>query len=215
MIREINIENYKALKKINLFFEKYNIFTGDNNSGKTSCLEKISCFCEENKKNFIFLNLLNDDFEFVQKEIGQYKDKLIELLNFLIEDIKIKEEIYIKFKNEDIFIPINMIGKGSLKIIKITLAILGKYQLVFIDNLEGIHYLLYRNLSDIITNSKNQIFIVTHSKEFIEEFCYSLRDKNEEVRLYRFEKLRENKLKIKNYSREEVLETINEGWEVR
>lgn len=60
-----------------------------------------------------------------------------------------------------------------------------------------------------------QLFITTHSKEFLSEFYKALNKNGEEsVSLYRFEKVK-NELKQRFYSKTEAIEAMEKGWDVR
>lgn len=152
------------------------------------------------------------------------KNEILKLLNKFdsnIDDvISDGKEIKVSLKEAEEFMPLSSLGNGIIAILEIIINILDDFDKIYIDEIEtGIHYLNYPKLCtilvEILYEKEVQLFITTHSKEFIEEFCYALREKDEELSLYRFEKIRGNQLKQKYYSREEVLETIHEGWDVR
>lgn len=159
--------------------------------------------------------------EFIEKK---RKNEILELLKKFdsnIDDVILDgKEIKVSLKEAEEFIPISSLGNGIAAILEIIISTLDDLEEIYIDEIEtGIHYLNYpklcRILIDILQEKSIQLFVTTHSKEFIAEFCYTLREKNEELSLYRFEKIKGNQLKQKYYSREEVLETIHEGWDVR
>lgn len=210
--------NKKLVTDIDIFINKENKY-GTIVRKKIDKLERKVILITPNNKITSTMSLKIK--EFIEKK---RKNEILELLNKFdsnIDDvISDGKEIKVSLKEAKEFIPISSLGNGIVAILEIIISTLDDLDKIYIDEIEtGIHYLNYPKLCkiliDILQEKNIQLFITTHSKEFIEAFCYALREKNEDMSLYRFEKIRGNQLKQKYYSREDVLETIHEGWDVR
>ena len=152
------------------------------------------------------------------------KDELLSLINRFepeIDDIfSDGQDILLSKKNIDKMLLISSFGNGLLAIVNIiSHIVLNDVKFLFIDEIEsGIHYLNYKNFCSSlieITNLKNiQLFISTHSKEFLKIFYEEIEKTEEDISLYRFQKVN-GKLKDIYYSKDEVITSIKNNWEVR
>lgn len=200
-------------------FIKDNGYSSRGNKYRDISQRKNTVFITPTK--IVGMTLADSIKELIEKK---RKNEILKLLNKFdsnIDDvISDGKEIKVSLKEAEEFMPLSSLGNGIIAILEIIINILDDFDKIYIDEIEtGIHHLNYPKLCtilvEILYEKEVQLFITTHSKEFIEEFCYALREKDEELSLYRFEKIRGNQLKQKYYSREEVLETIHEGWDVR
>lgn len=132
------------------------------------------------------------------------------------------ENVYVDLKNIGKSLSISSMGEGFISILTIiSNFVLNRYKekVILIDEIENG---LYRTkLKELITfilefikEENIQLFITTHSEEFLKEFYKLISDKENIVNLYRLEN-NGNEIKTIFYSEEEAKETIAEGWEVR
>lgn len=152
------------------------------------------------------------------------KNKILELINRFepeIDDIfSDGEEVQLSKKNIVRMLPLSSFGNGLLSIVSIiSNIVLDDVKFLFIDEIEtGIHYLNYEKFCSAlieIANEKNiQLFITSHSKEFLKVFYKEIQKIDEDVSLYRYQKVK-NKLKQVYYSKEEAIISIKNGWEIR
>ncbi len=120
-------------------------------------------------------------------------------------------------------IPIEVLGKGMIKIINIIAAIFNtKNGVVLIDELEnGIHYelldLFWNTIFKTASNFKVQIIATTHSFDCIQAFnkAYSNSEENDNLRLYRIEKSKDDDCEITEYNHMEINSYIEKKWEIR
>lgn len=152
------------------------------------------------------------------------KDELLKLINHFepeIDDIfSDGEEIQLSKKNIIKMLPLSSFGNGLSMIINIiSHIVLDDSKFLFIDEIEsGIHYLNYEKFcSDLIeiANEKNiQLFMTSHSIEFLEVFYKEIQKIDEDISLYRYQKVK-NELRQVYYSKEEAIISIKNGWEIR
>lgn len=218
LYRYVQKDNGEVVERVEVF-KKNDGYSSKGKKYKDTFQKKNTIFITP--KKVVRITLANSIKELIEKK---RKNEILELLNKFdsnIDDvISDGKEIKVSLKEAKEFIPISSLGNGIVAILEIIISTLDDLDKIYIDEIEtGIHYLNYPKLCkiliDILQEKNIQLFITTHSKEFIEAFCYALREKNEDMSLYRFEKIRSNQLKQKYYSREDVLETIHEGWDVR
>lgn len=218
LYRYVQKDNGEVVERVEVF-KKNDGYSSKGKKYKDTFQKKNTIFITP--KKVVGITLANSIKELIEKK---RKNEILELLNKFdsnIDDvISDGKEIKVSLKEAKEFIPISSLGNGIVAILEIIISTLDDLDKIYIDEIEtGIHYLNYPKLCkiliDILQEKNIQLFITTHSKEFIEAFCYALREKNEDMSLYRFEKIRSNQLKQKYYSREDVLETIHEGWDVR
>lgn len=218
LYRYVQKDNGEVVERVEVF-KKNDGYSSKGKKYKDTFQKKNTIFITP--KKVVGITLANSIKELIEKK---RKNEILELLNKFdsnIDDvISDGKEIKVSLKEAKEFIPISSLGNGIVAILEIIISTLDDLDKIYIDEIEtGIHYLNYPKLCkiliDILQEKNIQLFITTHSKEFIEAFCYALREKNEDMSLYRFEKIRGNQLKQKYYSREDVLETIHEGWDVR
>ena len=142
------------------------------------------------------------------------------IIDFYIHD----EEIFVEKDAFKEFIPISSIGDGmvlTLDIISSLILLDEKFKIILIDEIErGIYYKNYRKLSEIIielckNNQNIQLFITTHSKEFLEVFNeVLLRTEKDNFSLFSLKNKKE-KLDFVHYTSEELKDTLETGWDPR
>lgn len=166
----------------------------------------------------------NGTAQIIKKIIEEKKkSELLKVINILepeIDDI-ISDGFTIQLSKNNVekMLSLSSFGNGLSSIITtISNLVNNETKILFIDEIEdGIHYLNYSNFSKNLIKIAEildiQLFITTHSKEFLEFFYENLKD-DDEVTLYRFQKFK-NKLKKIYYSKEKALYAIKEGWDIR
>ncbi|RLG33025.1 hypothetical protein DRN97_06000 [Methanosarcinales archaeon] len=96
MIERIRIENFKALKNIELDFRKVNILFGPNNAGKSSVLQAMAFLAQQKGDRVIF------DGDFVK--LGSFKGTIFKKeINRTMKielTLKLREEEYQRIKKE-------------------------------------------------------------------------------------------------------------------
>lgn len=199
--------NYQTARFSNMNFTKFNIFFENNKAWLSPYIKNFET--AEKVKNIIE---------------NKKKDELLSLINRFepeIDDIfSDGQDILLSKKNIDKMLLISSFGNGLLAIVNIiSHIVLNDVKFLFIDEIEsGIHYLNYKNFCSSlieITNLKNiQLFISTHSKEFLKIFYEEIEKTEEDISLYRFQKVN-GKLKDIYYSKDEVITSIKNNWEVR
>lgn len=162
------------------------------------------------------------------RKLQNYKkiDELTEILKCYDKNLqKIYVDgynIFVDLDNVDKSLSIGTMGEGfisSLIIISNLLVAGGnnKEVIILIDEIENGLYRtalkkLIGTILKLIKEYNIQLFITTHSEEFLKEF-YKLNLKNT-VSLYRMEN-EKNGIKATYYSEEEAKELLAEGWEIR
>ena len=155
------------------------------------------------------------------------KEELLKYLQIIDKDIKEiyinDEEIFVEKETLKEFIPISSIGDGMVLTLDIitSLILIDDFRVILIDEIErGIYYKNYRKLSEIIIelckgNQNIQLFITTHSKEFLETFNEALveTEKNN-FSLFSLRNKKE-KLDFIHYTSEELKDTLETGWDPR
>lgn len=155
------------------------------------------------------------------------KDELLKYLQVIDKDIKEiyinDEEIFVEKEALKEFIPISSIGDGMVLALDIitSLILVDDFRHILIDEIErGIYYKNYRKLSEIIIelckDDKNiQLFITTHSKEFLEVFNeVLLESEKDNFSLFSLRNKKE-KLDLVHYTSEELKDTLETGWDPR
>lgn len=174
------------------------------------------------------INNLNDSTEEIDKIIkNRKKEKLLKCLQIIdkdIIDIYINdEEIFVEKETLRTYIPISSIGDGMVLALDIitSLILVDDFKVILIDEIErGIYYKNYRKLSEIIIdlckdNQNIQLFITTHSKEFLEAFNEALLESEKDnFSLFSLRNKKE-KLDIVHYTSEELKDTLETGWDPR
>ena len=211
-IKENNQTTYKNFrietipKSFKRFLEKYN----------------ISIEISDNLKNS------SDTIFQVDRIIkSRKKEELLKYLQIIDKDIKEiyinDEEIFVEKETLKEFIPISSIGDGMVLALDIisSLILTDDFRLILIDEIErGIYYKNYRKLSEIIIelckdNQNIQLFITTHSKEFLEVFNESLLEfEKDNFSLFSLRNKKE-KLDFVHYTSEELKDTLETGWDPR
>ena len=155
------------------------------------------------------------------------KDELLKYLQVIDKDIKEiyinDEEIFVEKEALKEFIPISSIGDGMVLALDIitSLILVDDFRHILIDEIErGIYYKNYRKLSEIIIelckdDENIQLFITTHSKEFLEVFNEVLSESEKDnFSLFSLRNKKE-KLDFVHYTSEELKDTLETGWDPR
>ena len=155
------------------------------------------------------------------------KEELLKYLQIIDKDIKEiyinDEEIFVEKETLKEFIPISSIGDGMVLALDIitSLILIDDFRVILIDEIErGIYYKNYRKLSEIIielckNNPNIQLFITTHSKEFLEVFNEVLSESEKDnFSLFSLRNKKE-KLDFVHYTSEELKDTLETGWDPR
>lgn len=171
-------------------------------------------------------SLMNGNFIIELKEQIKSKNekkKIIEELQLFdskIEDIIVDGlNIEIYLKGIDKPLPIQAMGAGSSTILEMA-SIFGKDKVhsIFIDEIEdGLHIKSMESVAKYISrsmekNPKLQLFITTHSKEIIKLITTSQINRKS-VSAYRLY-IKNDQTKTVEYT-DDLLESIEEGWEIR
>ena len=223
-IEEENIQN-------NIYLNKKNQISFKNFKGE----EIPENFQKIIKKYKSCLNI-SDSFKNISEATKQ-ADKIIKsrkkelLLKYLrtidkdIIDIHTNdEEIFIEKDIFKEFVPISSIGDGIVLVLEIIISLIlteEGFKVILIDEIErGIYYKNYRKLSEIIidlckNNQNIQLFITTHSKEFLEAFNEALLESEKDnFSLFSLRNKKE-KLDFVHYTSEELKDTLETGWDPR
>ena len=155
------------------------------------------------------------------------KEELLKYLQIIDKDIKEiyinDEEIFVEKETLKEFILISSIGDGLVLALDIitSLILIDDFRVILIDEIErGIYYKNYRKLSEIIielckNNPNIQLFITTHSKEFLEAFNEALVEtEKDNFSLFSLRNKKE-KLDFVHYTSEELKDTVETGWDPR
>ena len=155
------------------------------------------------------------------------KEELLKYLQIIDKDIKEiyinDEEIFVEKETLKKFIPISSIGDGMVLALDIitSLILVDDFRVILIDEIErGIYYKNYRKLSEIMielckNNQNIQLFITTHSKEFLETFNEVLVEtEKDNFSLFSLRNKKE-KLDFVHYTSEELKDTLETGWDPR
>ena len=155
------------------------------------------------------------------------KEELLKYLQIIDKDIKEiyinDEEIFVEKETLKKFIPISSIGDGMVLALDIitSLILVDDFRVILIDEIErGIYYKNYRKLSEIIielckNNPNIQLFITTHSKEFLEVFNEALVETEKDNFSLFSLKNKKEKLDFVHYTSEELKDTLETGWDPR
>ena len=155
------------------------------------------------------------------------KEELLKYLQIIDKDIKEiyinDEEIFVEKETLKEFIPISSIGDGMVLVLDIitSLILIDDFRVILIDEIErGIYYKNYRKLSEIIielckNNPNIQLFITTHSKEFLEAFNEALVETEKDNFSLFSLKNKKEKLDFVHYTSEELKDTLETGWDPR
>lgn len=160
------------------------------------------------------------------------KDIILNLINKFDSTVKnieiMNDRIFIDIINNEELVSVNNLGTGVVSILKLLLTFFGieKMGTVYLDEIEaGIHYLNYPTLAKILVEIASemniQIFITTHSDEFLKAFYKALINNNkitkkdEKLKVFQFQKLTEGKITYNEYDMEEIKDVVENGWDIR
>lgn len=199
------------------YIEKQNIITEEFN--KYSTVDKTGVFISP------FTKYLNTTAQTIKKLIeDKQKNKLLEVLNIFEKDIddivSDGTQILLSKKNIKKMLPISSFGNGLSSILDIVASLITvNSSYIFIDEIEtGIHYLNYEKFIKAlirISESKDiQLFMTTHSKEFLEIFYRELDKNSEDICLHRFQKIKDKLSKV-YYPKERAINAMKNGWDIR
>lgn len=181
---------------------------------------KVISYIPAGRNLSFFINNLRE----IQK--AKQIDKIIEIskkYNTELEKIYLDgENIYVDLKNINKSLSISSMGEGFISILTIISNFIltnCKEKVILIDEIENGLYRtklkeLIRFILDFIQENNVQLFITTHSEEFLREFYKLVSEKSNIVNLYRLENS-ENGIKTILYSEKEAKEAMAEGWEIR
>ena len=155
------------------------------------------------------------------------KEELLKYLQIIDKDIKEiyinDEEIFVEKETLKEFILISSIGDGMVLALDIitSLILIDDFRVILIDEIErGIYYKNYRKLSEIIielckNNPNIQLFITTHSNEFLEVFNEAIVETEKDNFSLFSLKNKKEKLDFVHYTSEELKDTLETGWDPR
>ena len=151
--------------------------------------------------------------------------KCLQIIDKDIIDIYINdEEIFVEKETLRTYIPISSIGDGIVLVLEIIISLIlteEGFKVILIDEIErGIYYKNYRKLSEIIIdlckdNQNIQLFITTHSKEFLEAFNEALLESEKDNFSLFSLKNKKEKLDVVHYTSKELKDTLETGWDPR
>ena len=224
----------KRIKQDNL---KTNIYVKENSQiiYKDSKMDKIPLSFQNFLEKYNISIEISDNLKNSSDTIFQIdriiknrkKEELLKYLQIIDKDIKEiyinDEEIFVEKETLKEFIPISSIGDGMVLALDIitSLILIDDFRVILIDEIErGIYYKNYRKLSEIIielckNNPNIQLFITTHSKEFLEAFNEALVETEKDNFSLFSLKNKKEKLDFVHYTSEELKDTLETGWDPR
>lgn len=228
---------YTIKKRIKEDKLKTNIYVKENSQTtyRNSKMDKIPLSFQNFLKKYNVLVEISDNLKNSSGTVFQVdriiksrkKDELLKYLQVIDKDIKEiyinDEEIFVEKETLKEFIPISSIGDGMVLALDIitSLILVDDFRHILIDEIErGIYYKNYRKLSEIIIelckdDENIQLFITTHSKEFLEVFNEVLSESEKDnFSLFSLRNKKE-KLDFVHYTSEELKDTLETGWDPR
>ncbi len=228
---------YTIEKKIKEDKLKTDIYIKENSQTtyRNSKMDKIPLSFQNFLKKYNVLVEISDNLKNSSGTVFQVdriiksrkKDELLKYLQVIDKDIKEiyinDEEIFVEKETLKEFIPISSIGDGMVLALDIitSLILIDDFRVILIDEIErGIYYKNYRKLSEIIIelckdDENIQLFITTHSKEFLEVFNeVLLESEKDNFSLFSLRNKKE-KLDFVHYTSEELKDTLETGWDPR
>lgn len=228
---------YTIEKKIKEDKLKTDIYIKENSQTtyRNSKMDKIPLSFQNFLKKYNLLVEISDSLKNSSGTVFQVdriiksrkKDELLKYLQVIDKDIKEiyinDEEIFVEKEALKEFIPISSIGDGMVLALDIitSLILVDDFRYILIDEIErGIYYKNYRKLSEIIIelckdDENIQLFITTHSKEFLEVFNEVLSESEKDnFSLFSLRNKKE-KLDFVHYTSEELKDTLETGWDPR
>lgn len=228
---------YTIEKKIKEDKLKTDIYIKENSQTtyRNSKMDKIPLSFQNFLKKYNVLVEISDNLKNSSGTVFQVdriiksrkKDELLKYLQVIDKDIKEiyinDEEIFVEKETLKEFIPISSIGDGMVLALDIitSLILVDDFRHILIDEIErGIYYKNYRKLSEIIIelckdDENIQLFITTHSKEFLEVFNEVLLEfEKDNFSLFSLRNKKE-KLDFVHYTSEELKDTLETGWDPR
>ncbi|WP_305865186.1 AAA family ATPase [Helicobacter pylori] len=167
--RQFKNFNPNQLQKL-LPFESATIIPSDITYRKVHMIQAVSKICSNNQLE-----------EELNKHLNQF-DNNIQSISF-----NTNNQLKLKVKNIKEKIPLSVFGDGLIKYLYIVSAFMAdNAKMIYIDEVEnGLHFsrmkLLLRCVIDFINNNKDgnlQVFMTTHSQEFIEILDQVIREKD-------------------------------------
>ena len=228
---------YTIEKKIKEDKLKTDIYIKENSQTtyRNSKMDKIPLSFQNFLKKYNLLVEISDSLKNSSGTVFQVdriiksrkKDELLKYLQVIDKDIKEiyinDEEIFVEKEALKEFIPISSIGDGMVLALDIitSLILVDDFRYILIDEIErGIYYKNYRKLSEIIIelckdDENIQLFITTHSKEFLEVFNEVLSESEKDnFSLFSLRNKKE-RLNFVHYTSEELKDTLETGWDPR
>ncbi|MGL6065172.1 MAG: AAA family ATPase [Fusobacteriaceae bacterium] len=215
------------VKILNYIFEldsKKNVLIAKNNRYRFTSSEEV-------KKPFFYIPSSRksiDFFKTIQKlQTNKKIDEIIPILKNYDKDIERiytnGTEIMVDLLRYDKSLPFDSMGDGF-----VSAAHIASY-LLFYDNcvllIDEIENGLYKNnikklikyILKIVEKKNIQLFITTHSEEFLKSFYDEVEEKSDVSKVFRIEKSQKNneEIKLVTYSQTEAKQVTSEGWEMR
>jgi AAA15 family ATPase/GTPase len=181
----IKDQDFFSLEKLDFF--KYTDHLGKSEIGLISRVETMlnTLFDDHNyissNNKYISSSTKHSNIlkYFYEKVTSQFKEgdllSSLQLIDERIEKLNIiNDMLQVKLKSLSSYIPINELGDGFCRLVEILMDLyIAEHNTVVVDEIEsGIHYSRIKSIwSDIITISRSnniQLFVTTHSKEFID-----------------------------------------------
>ncbi len=193
---ENTIVNYKKLKDVKIHkMNRINIFAGNNNTGKTSLLnffyeKDIKCIKTLSTPYWVNPGLLRKAYNYADK--NDNLNRIIDLIQKYTNNSEQNIDLDINFNDKERFMENNLYtnnfhniakyGIGLQRIFEIALLITySKDGITCIDDIEyGIHKKKFNSFTKFIQETAEkfnvQVFLTTHSKEFIDAFILNGHD---------------------------------------
>lgn len=163
--------------------------------------------------------------KFNKIKIENKKRKLVDMLSQLDENIVDLEDIagtiYVGIKGLSKMLPLKLMGDGIYNLFDIGLTIAFGNKIILIDEIEnGMHYYaLQEFLKEILRKAVDedyQLFITTHSMDTLKaiEDILKFNDNDLDISFINL-KNKEGNLETKVYKKDEFLEEMYQGWDIR
>lgn len=178
--------------------------------------------------DYIYIPSTRKSSEFVEniRKIQQNRGtkKIVDVLKNYDENIENiyadGMKVFIDLSGHNKSVPIDSMGDGLMSACVIASnMILKETGAILIDEIENGLYKdnilkLINFILESVKEREIQLFITTHSEEFLKDFYSVIDIENDISKIYRMEKSKKG-IKVVTYSNQEAKEAISEGWEVR